>query len=119
MTKTTDTSTFSLLACEEGFDPIEDRLRVNIRSTIEAVFNEELDSFPGRLRYGRETGAVKGYRHGSRDRRITGTFGTETINVPAGPDQGRGWQSGRMALEGTAALPTADEAGAGTLNIRP
>ncbi len=52
MTKITDTSEFSLLACDEGFDPIEDRLRANIRGTIEAVFNEELDSFLGRLRYG-------------------------------------------------------------------
>ena len=82
MTKTTDTSTLSLLACDEGFDPIEDRLRANIRSTIEAVFSEELDTFLGRLRYGREAGAVKGYRHGHRDRQITGTFGTETISVP-------------------------------------
>jgi len=82
MTKTTDTSTLSLLACEEGFDPIEDRLRANIRGTMEAVFTEELDSFLGRLRYGREAGAAKGYRHGQRDRQITGTFGTETISVP-------------------------------------
>ncbi len=82
MTKTTDTSAISLLSCDEGFDPIEDRLRANIRGTIEAVFNEELDSFLGRLRYGRKAGAVKGYRHGHRDRRITGTFGTETISVP-------------------------------------
>ena len=82
MTKTTDTSTLSLLACEEGFDPIEDRLRANIRGTIEAVFTEELDNFLGRLRYGREAGAAKGYRHGQRDRQITGTFGTETISVP-------------------------------------
>lgn len=41
MTKITDTSAVSLLACDEGFDPIEDRLRANIRGTIEAVFNEE------------------------------------------------------------------------------
>ncbi|MDG0984180.1 MAG: IS256 family transposase [Planktomarina sp.] len=82
MNQITDTSAFSLLACDEGFDPIEDRLRANIRGTIEAVFNEELDGFLGRLRYGREAGAVKGYRHGQRDRRITGTFGTETISVP-------------------------------------
>ena len=82
MNQNTDTSAFSLLACDEGFDPIEDRLRANIRGTIEAVFNEELDGFLGRLRYGREAGAVKGYRHGQRDRRITGTFGTETISVP-------------------------------------
>ena len=45
MTKPTDTSQISLLACEEGFDPIEDRLRANIRTTIEAVFEEELDGF--------------------------------------------------------------------------
>ncbi|WP_223425618.1 IS256 family transposase [Tateyamaria pelophila] len=82
MTKTTDTSPISLLTCEEGFDPIEDRLRANIRGTIEAVFNEELDGFLGRLRYGREAGTVKGYRHGHRGRQITGTFGTETISVP-------------------------------------
>ncbi|RFP88230.1 IS256 family transposase [Rhodobacteraceae bacterium 63075] len=82
MTKTTDTSALSLLACDDGFDPIEDRLRANIRSTIEAVFSEELDTFLGRLRYGREAGAAKGYRHGHRDRQITGTFGTETISVP-------------------------------------
>jgi len=82
MNQTTDTSAVSLLACEDGFDPIEDRLRANIRSTIETVFNEELDSFLGRLRYGREAGAVEGYRQGQRDRRITGTFGTETISVP-------------------------------------
>jgi len=60
MNQITDTSAFSLLACDEGFDPIEDRLRANIRGTIEAVFNEELNGFLGRLRYGREAGAVKG-----------------------------------------------------------
>ena len=82
MTKTTHTSAPALLACEDGFDPIEDRLRANIRVTIEAVFNEELDGFLGRLRYGRTAGAVKGYRHGNRDRQIIGTFGAETISVP-------------------------------------
>ena len=60
MNQTTDTSGLSLLACDDGFDPIEDRLRANIRSTIEAVFSEEPDGFLGRLRYGREAGAAKG-----------------------------------------------------------
>jgi transposase-like protein len=82
MNQITDASAFSLLACDEGLDPIEDRLRANIRGTIEAVFDEELNGFLGRLRYGREAGAVKGYRHGNRDRQITGTFGSETISVP-------------------------------------
>ena len=82
MTQITDTRMTALLAFEEGFDPIEDRLRANIRGTIEAVFDEELNGFLGRLRYGRTAGAVKGYRHGNRDRQIIGTFGTETISVP-------------------------------------
>ena len=38
MTNTTETGTILLLACEDGFDPIEDRLRTNIRMTIETVF---------------------------------------------------------------------------------
>ena len=82
MTQITDTSSFSLLAGEAGFDPIEDRLRANVRATIEAVFEEELASFLGRLRYDRGDGAAKGYRHGHRERKLTGTFGTETVRVP-------------------------------------
>ena len=60
MNQITDTSPLSLLAFEEGFDPIEDRLRANIRSAIESVFEEELDSFPGRLRYSRHGGGLCG-----------------------------------------------------------
>lgn len=82
MNDTTDTSALSLLAHEAGFDPIEDRLRSNIRATIEAVFEEELSDFLGRLRYGRGDAPRKGYRHGHRTRQITGTFGTETVRVP-------------------------------------
>jgi len=82
MSQTTDTSAVALLACEDGFDPIEDRLRANLRGTIEAVLNEDLNGFPGHLRYGREAGAVQGYRHGQRDRQVTGTFGTAAISVP-------------------------------------
>jgi putative transposase len=82
MTQITDTSRFSLLPHEAGFDPIEERLRMNVRATIEAVFEEELALFLGRLRYGRGDGAAKGYRHGHRERQLTGTFGTETVRVP-------------------------------------
>ena len=42
MTHITDTPAFSLLADEAAFDPIEDRLRANVRVTIEAMFEEEL-----------------------------------------------------------------------------
>src|SRR6056297_1563730 len=82
MTQITDTASFALLAGEAGFDPIEERLRANVRATIEAVFEEELASFLGRLRYSRDDRPVKGYRHGHRERQLTGTFGTETVRVP-------------------------------------
>lgn len=82
MTKNTATSTSALLANEVGYDPIEDRLRLNIRATIEAVFEEELEQFLGRCRYRRGETAATGYRHGHRERRLIGTFGTETVSVP-------------------------------------
>jgi putative transposase len=82
MNQITDTSSFTLLAGEAGFDPIEERLRASVRTTIEAVFEEELASFLGRLRYCRGDGAAKGYRHGHRERQLIGTFGTETVRVP-------------------------------------
>ena len=52
MKNTTETSALSLLANDAGYDPLEDRLRENIRSMIEAVFEEELAQFLGRCRYG-------------------------------------------------------------------
>ncbi len=64
------------------YDLIEDRLRANVRATIEALFEEELAEFLGRLRYGRGEDKAKGYRHGHRDRQLTGTFGTETVRIP-------------------------------------
>jgi len=82
MKQDTGTSAPALLSTELGHDPIEDRLRENIRATIEALFEEELAEFIGRCRYGRSEGSRKGYRHGRRDRQITGTFGTQTVSVP-------------------------------------
>jgi putative transposase len=82
MNQITETVGFSLLAGEAGFDLIEERLRANVRATIEAVFEEELAGFLGRLRYGRRDRRAKGYRHGHRERQLTGTFGTETVRVP-------------------------------------
>ncbi|MFN6952853.1 MAG: transposase, partial [Albidovulum sp.] len=82
MKQITDSSSFSLLPDAGGYDPIEDRLRANVRATIEAMFEEELADFLGRLRYGRGNERAKGYRHGHRDRQLTGTFGTETVRVP-------------------------------------
>jgi len=82
MTKTTDTAIPAPHLCDAGCDPIEDRLRATVRATIEALFDEELDAYLGRIRYGRGGGARKGYRHGRRERELVGTFGTETVSVP-------------------------------------
>ncbi|MEW6294667.1 MAG: IS256 family transposase [Pseudomonadota bacterium] len=82
MTKITDTTTPALLCGDADYDPIEDRLRQNIRATIEALFEEELAAFIGRCRYDRGGGSKKGYRNGHRERQLVGTFGTETVSVP-------------------------------------
>jgi putative transposase len=82
MTKTTEAAALSLLAGEPGYDPIEERLRASVRTTIEAMFEEEPAEFIGRCRYGRGGAAKKGYRHGHRDRQLVGTFGTQTVSVP-------------------------------------
>lgn len=82
MTYHTDMPSSSLLSDGGSYDPIEDRLRANVRATIEALFEEELAAFIGRCRYGRGEASKTGYRHGHRDRQLTGTFGTETVRVP-------------------------------------
>lgn len=103
MTKNTATSTSALLANEVGYDPIEDRLRLNIRATIEAVFEEELEQFLGCCRYRRGETAAMGYRHGHRERQLIGTFGTETVSVPrariTGADgKAKEWRSKALPL---------------------
>lgn len=82
MNQITDTRRIPLLADEAVFDPIEYRLRSNIRATIEAVFGEELAKFLGRIRYIRGGSQTKGSRYRHRGRQLTGTFGTETLQVP-------------------------------------
>lgn len=82
MNRNIDSSSLSPLSAASAYDPIEDRLRANVRATIEAMFEEDLAEFLGRLRYGRGEARAKGYRHAHRDRQLTGTFGTETVRIP-------------------------------------
>jgi hypothetical protein len=44
MNQITDTRRLPLLADEAVFDPIEERLRTNVRATIEAMFEEERET---------------------------------------------------------------------------
>ena len=71
MTATTATAVPALPGDDDAFDPIEARLRQNIRATIEALFEEELEAAIGRCRHGRGAGR-KGYRHGHRAARSWG-----------------------------------------------
>jgi putative transposase len=81
MNQITDTASFALLAGEAGFDPIEERLRANVRATIEAVFEEDIASFLGRCATVGAMAPRKRYCHGHRERQLTGTFGTETVGA--------------------------------------
>ena len=62
MTTNTATSTSAQLCNQVGYDPIEGRLPLNIRTTIEAVFEEALEQFLGRCRYDRRGEAKAGHR---------------------------------------------------------
>ncbi len=63
------------------FDPIETRVRFQLRSFIEGLLEEEVAAALGRARYDRVPEA-KGYRNGHRDRQLLGTFGPVTVSVP-------------------------------------
>src|SRR3977135_3487738 len=74
---------------DNWFDPIETEVRARAREFIEELIRGELDAVLARPRYGRTqkagdeggTGGA-GYRHGSRRRSLTGTFGPVEIEVP-------------------------------------
>src|SRR5512133_3827350 len=97
-----------LILGEAWSDPIEAGIRDRIRGFIEQLIEEELAVALGRGRYERrhwrgdgEVGSpdnlpagetadgapLDGPRHGHRERRITGSFGTVEIAVTAGADR--------------------------------
>ena len=102
MKQITEHAGVSLLTDEIGYDPIEERLRASVRATIEAMFEEELAEFLGRIRYGRGDRRAKGYRHGHRERQLTGTFGTGTVRVPRARIED---EEGKVAAWRSKALP--------------
>jgi putative transposase len=77
---TSDTAT--LFASEAWFDPIEAGIREQVRSFIEALIEQEIATALGRGRYERGGEAPKGYRHGTRERQLLGSFGPVQISVP-------------------------------------
>ncbi len=66
---------------EDGwFDPLEAGVRERLRALIEELLEDELTAALGR-RYERGR-AVRGHRHGRRERQLLGTFGPVTVSVP-------------------------------------
>ena len=81
-----------LFAGDAWFDPLEAGVRLRIRGFIEAMLESELDAALSRRRYERRPAGLDGvggadatvgsHRHGHRERRLTGTFGTLELRVP-------------------------------------
>src|SRR6478609_10389684 len=78
----TATQGASLFTGDAWFDPIEAGIRERIRGFIEALFEEELTAALGRGRGERAVGAPRGYRNGTRERQLLGSFGPVQISVP-------------------------------------
>jgi transposase-like protein len=71
----------SPFAGSEWFDPLEEAVRCQVRSFIEALLEEELEAALGRGRYER-VAIANGRRHGHRPRQLVTTFGPVTLSVP-------------------------------------
>jgi putative transposase len=96
MEKNSTTDAAPLFSGEAWFDPIEAELRERIRGFLEEMVEQEATAALGRRRYQR--GAAAGYRHGTRARRLLGSFGPVEIAVPrarlmAADGSRREWQS--------------------------
>ncbi len=88
----TDVDGTALFAGEAWFDPIETGIRDRVRGFIQELLEQELTAALGRTRHERAGGNAKGYRNGTRDRQLLGSFGPVELNVPRA----------RMAAEGGA-----------------
>jgi len=119
--------TAGLFSGDAWFDPIEAGVRERIRSFIETMLGEELEAALGGGRY--ERGHGKGHRHGTRERRLLGSFGPVTVTVPrarlaAANGSTREWRSAtlpryaRMTRQAEALIASAYLAGTNTRRVK-
>ena len=123
---TADVAPMPLL--EDGwFDPLEAGVRERLRALIEELLEDELTGALGR-RYERGR-AVRGHRHGRRERQLLGTFGPVTVSVPRARlsdavGQSREWRSKalpayrRLTRRAEAVIVGSYLAGANTRRVR-
>ena len=78
----TATPEASLFDGADWFNPIEAGIRGRMRGFIEVMLKEEPTAALGRARYRRDGEAAGGYRHGTRQRQLLGSFGPLDIRVP-------------------------------------
>jgi transposase-like protein len=79
-TNSTPEPATSAFGGEDWFDPIEAALRGRIKEFIENLVEQEATAVLERSRY--ERGAKTGYRHGTRPRRLLGSFGPVELSLP-------------------------------------
>ena len=65
-----------------GPDTIETLMRARVRTTIEAIVQEDLDAALGAAKSARVGETRRGDRHGSRERTLTTSLGPATIQMP-------------------------------------
>ncbi|MGI4798787.1 MAG: transposase, partial [Janthinobacterium lividum] len=95
----TEAADTMLFAEEAWFDPIEAGIRDRVRGFIEELIGQELEAALGCGRYERDAKTPKGYRNGTRERQLLGSFGSVELSVPRARmvAQGGGTQEWRSA----------------------
>ena len=95
----TDADGTGLFAGEAWFDPIEAGIRDRVRGFIQELLEQELTAALGRTRHERAAGKPAGYRNGTRERHLLGSFGPVELSVPRArmTAEGGGTQEWRSA----------------------
>jgi len=88
-----------LFAGDAWFDPIEAGIRDRVRGFIQELLEQELTGALGRARHERAEGEPVGYRNGTRERQLLGSFGPVELSVPRArmTAEGGGTQEWRSA----------------------
>jgi len=79
---TSEAADTGLFAGDAWFDPIEAGIRERVRGFIEELLEQELTAALGRGKSERASGEPKGYRNGTRERQLLGSFGPVEVEVP-------------------------------------
>ncbi len=81
-TTKTEANGTALFAGEAWFDPIEAGIRDRVCGFIQELLEQELTAALGRTRHERAEGKPAGYRNGTRERQLLGSFGPVELSVP-------------------------------------